>query len=162
MSDLISKIATGESPVDVTDEIKQILMQKALERIETVRPAVVSNMFDLEDNVEEDWVKTMKSYRQFISESINIAGDFNGNLYVNGSENQSKPVGESFLADVVWEGKLYRMEVEGKMLDKNKLTEQLQGEYPGAIVHNVYPITENSLKERKAQRYQPERLSWTD
>lgn len=54
MSDLISKIATGESPVDVTDEIKQILMQKALERIETVRPAVVSNMFDLEDNVEED------------------------------------------------------------------------------------------------------------
>jgi hypothetical protein len=104
----------------------------------------------------------MKSFKQFLSESINIAGDFNGNLYINGSENQSEPVGESFLADVVWEGKLYRMEVEGKMLDKNKLTEQLQGEYPGAIVHNVYPIAENSLKVRKAQRYQPERLTWTD
>ena len=25
----------------------------------------------------------MKSYRQFISESVNIAGDFTGNLYVN-------------------------------------------------------------------------------
>ena len=77
----------------------------------------------------------MKSYRQFISESVNIAGDFNGNLYINGSENSSEPVGESFLADVVWEGKLYRMEVEGRMLDKNKLTEQLQGEYPGADVY---------------------------
>ena len=104
----------------------------------------------------------MKSYRQFISESINIAGDFNGNLYINGSENTSESVGESFLADVVWEGKLYRMEVEGRMLDKNKLTEQLQGEYPGAIVHNIYPITENFLKVKKAQRYQPERLTWTD
>jgi len=54
MSDLISKIATGESPVEVTDEIKQMLMQKALERVETIRPAVVSSMFDLEDNTEED------------------------------------------------------------------------------------------------------------
>ena len=162
MSDLISKIATGESPVDVTDEIKQILMQKALERIETVRPAVVSNMFDLEDNVEEDWVKTMKSYRQFISESINIAGDFNGNLYVNGSENQSKPVGESFVADVIWEGKLYRLEVEGKMMSKNELAENLQGDYPGAIVHNIYPQTTSSLKIKSSQRYQPERLTWTD
>jgi len=53
----------------------------------------------------------MKSFKQFISESINIAGDFNGNLYVNGSENQSEPVGESFVADVIWEGKLYRLEV---------------------------------------------------
>ena len=104
----------------------------------------------------------MKSFQQFISESINIAGDFNGNLYVNGSENSSEPVGESFLADVVWQGKLYRMEVEGVILDKNKLAEQLQDEYPGAIVHNVYPITENSLKVKKAQRYQPERLSWSD
>jgi len=54
MSDLISKIATGESPVEVTDEIKQMLMQKALERVETIRPSVVSSMFDLEDNTEED------------------------------------------------------------------------------------------------------------
>jgi hypothetical protein len=104
----------------------------------------------------------MKSFRDFLTESINIAGDFNGNLYVNGSDTQSEPVGESFLADVVWQGKLYRMEVEGKMMDKNALAEQLQGEYPGAIVHNIYPSTTNSLKVKNAQRYQPERLSWTD
>jgi hypothetical protein len=104
----------------------------------------------------------MKSYRQFISESVNIAGDFNGNQHINNYDNLSESVDTSFLADVVWEGKLYRMEVEGEMLDRNKLAEQLQGEYPGAIVHNVYPIIENSLKIKRAQRYQPERLSWSE
>ena len=54
----------------------------------------------------------MKSFKEFISESVNIAGDFNGNLYINGDEPQSQPVGESFLADVVWQGRLYRMEVK--------------------------------------------------
>jgi hypothetical protein len=104
----------------------------------------------------------MKSFKEFLSESVNIAGDFNGNLYVNSSESQSEPVGESFLADVVWQGKLYRMEVEGKMMDKNALAEQLQGEYPGAIVHNIYPSTNNSLKIKNAQRYRPESLTWSD
>jgi hypothetical protein len=46
-------------------------------------------------------VNQMKSFKQFLSESINIAGDFNGNLYMNSS--QSEPVKESFLADIVWE-----------------------------------------------------------
>ena len=100
----------------------------------------------------------MKSFKQFLSESINISGDFNGNLYMNSS--QSEPVKESFLADIVWEGKIYRLEVEGKMMNKNELAEQLQTEYPGAIVHNVYPITENSIKIKNAERYRPERLSW--
>ena len=104
----------------------------------------------------------MKSFKDFLTESINISGDFNGNLYVNSSDLQSQPVGESFLADVVWQGKLYRMEVEGKMMNKNELAEQLQAEYPGAVVHNIYPSTTNSLKVKSAQRYQPERLTWTD
>jgi len=75
---------------------------------------------------------------------------------------QPEAANESFLADVVWQGRLYRMEVEGKMIDKNELAEQLQGEYPGAIVHNIYPATSNSLKIKDAQRYRPERLSWSD
>jgi hypothetical protein len=105
----------------------------------------------------------MKSFREFLSESVNIAGDFNGNLYINGSEQQSEPVGESFFADVVWEGKMYRLEVEGKMMHKNELAEQIQGEYPGAIVHNIYPSqSQSSLKIKNSQRYQPERLTWTD
>jgi hypothetical protein len=100
----------------------------------------------------------MKSFQQFISESVNIAGDFNGNLYMNSS--QPETANESFLADVVWQGRLYRMEVEGKIMNKNELAEQLQGEYPGAVVHNIYPTTSNSLKIKTAQRYRPERLSW--
>jgi len=61
----------------------------------------------------------MKSFQQFLSESINIAGDFNGNLYMNGGS-QPEQATESFLADVVWEGKLYRIEVEGSMMVKNQ------------------------------------------
>ena len=78
-------------------------------------------------------------------------------------ESQPEQATESFLADVVWEGKLYRIEVEGKMMDKNALAEQLQGEYPGAIVHNIYPSqSQSSLRIKNSQRYQPERLTWTD
>jgi hypothetical protein len=102
----------------------------------------------------------MKSFQQFINESINIAGDFNGNLYMNAS--QPETANESFLADVVWQGRLYRMEVEGKMLTKNELAEQLQREYPGAIVHNIYPAESTSIKVKNAERYRPERLSWSD
>ena len=102
----------------------------------------------------------MKSFKQFISESITINGDFNGTLNVGSS--QPEQATESFFADVVWEGKIYRMEIEGAIMNKNELAEHLQGEYPGAIVHNVYPMTSNSVTVKNAQRYRPERLSWSD
>ena len=104
----------------------------------------------------------MKSFKEFLSESVNIAGDFNGNLYIGGSDSQPKPVGESFFADIVWEGKLYRMEVEGSMMSKNELAEELQSEYPGAIVHNIYPSTNQTSKIKNVQRYQPEKLTWSE
>ena len=102
----------------------------------------------------------MKSFKEFLSESITINGDFNGTLNVGAS--QPEQAQESFFADVMWEGKLYRLEVEGKMLPKNELAEQIQGEYPGAIVHNIYPAQLNTSRIKNAQRYQPERLSWSD
>ena len=97
-----------------------------------------------------------------MSESITINGDFNGTLNVGGSEPEQAQ--ESYCADIVWEGKIYRMEFEGHMISKNDLTEALQGEYPGAIVHNVYPMSEqkSSLKIKSTQRYQPEKLTWGD
>ena len=101
----------------------------------------------------------MKSFQQFLSESITINGDFNGTLNVGGS--QPEQAQESFFADVVWEGKLYRLEVEGKMLSKNELAEQIQGEYPGAMVQNIYPGNSPSII-KSSQRYQPEKLSWSD
>ena len=103
----------------------------------------------------------MKSFKKFLSESITINGDFNGTLNV-GSTQQPEPATESYVADVVWEGKIYRLEIEGSMPSKNELTEQLQGEYPGAIVHNIYPVTSGSLNIKSSQRYRPERLGWSD
>ena len=100
----------------------------------------------------------MKSFKQFLSESVNISGDFNGNLYINSSEPEVTK--ESFVADVVWEGKIYRMEIEGEMMSKNELAENLQGEYPGAIVHNIYPTSQQTSRVKNVQRYQPERLTW--
>ena len=102
----------------------------------------------------------MKSFQQFLSESITINGDFNGTLNVGGSEPEQAQ--ESYCADIVWEGKLYRLEVEGSMMNKNELAEQLQGEYPGAIVHQIYPTEQSSSRIKSAKRYQPERLSWSD
>ena len=102
----------------------------------------------------------MKSFQEFLTESITINGDFNGTLNVGAS--QPEQAQESFFADVMWEGKLYRLEVEGKILSKNELAEQIQGEYPGAIVHNIYPSEVNTSRIKNAQRYQPERLSWSD
>jgi fibrillarin-like rRNA methylase len=102
----------------------------------------------------------MKSFKQFLSESVNIAGDFNGNLYIGGSEPEVTK--ESFVADVVWEGKIYRMEVEGSMMSKNELAEELQSEYPGAIVHNIYPSTNQVSRVKNVQRYQPEKLTWSE
>ena len=102
----------------------------------------------------------MKSFQQFMSESITINGDFNGTLNVGGSEPEQAQ--ESYCADIVWEGKIYRMKFEGHMISKNDLAEALQDEYPGAIVHNVYPTSEqkSSLKIKSTQRYQPEKLTW--
>ena len=102
----------------------------------------------------------MKNFKQFLSESITINGDFNGTLNVGGS--QPEQATESFFADVVWEGKIYRMEIEGSMPSKNELAEQLQGEYPGAVVHQMYPATSSSLNIKSSQRYRPERLGWSD
>ena len=102
----------------------------------------------------------MKSFQQFLSESITINGDFNGTLNVGGS--QPEQATESFFADVVWEGKMYRLEIEGQMMQKNEIAEQIQSEYPGAIVHQVYPGEQSSSRIKSAKRYQPERLSWSD
>ncbi len=102
----------------------------------------------------------MKSFKQFLSESVTINGDFNGTLNVGGSS-QTEQTQESFFADIVWEGKIYRLEIEGSMMSKSELAEQLLNEYPGAIIHNIYPgVAESKIKS--AKRYRPERLSWSE
>lgn len=106
----------------------------------------------------------MKSFRQFISESVNIAGDFTGNLYINSQSEAPQQVGESYVADVMWQGNLYRLELvtQSGLPSKQNLGEQLQKDYPGAIVHNIYPAEEKNLNIQNVKRYHPSKLEWID
>jgi hypothetical protein len=109
-------------------------------------------------------VNKMKSFKEFLSESVNIQGDFNGNLYINSSELNQQQVGESYIADVVWKGSIYRMKLvsECGIPSKQGLTEQIQGEYPGAIVQNIYPEEQKNLNIKDVKRYHPSKLEWID
>jgi len=106
----------------------------------------------------------MKSYKQFISESVNIAGDFTGNLYINSQPEQPQQVGEQYSADVMWNGSLYRLQLVSKngIPSSRELGEQLQSDYPGAIVHQIYPVIEKNLNIKNTQRYHPSKLEWID
>jgi hypothetical protein len=96
-----------------------------------------------------------------MSESVNISGDFNGNLYIN-SPQEPQQVGEEYVADVMWNGSLYRLELVTKsgIPTKKDLGEQLQSDYPGAVVHQIYPVTEKNFNIKNAQRYHPSKLDW--
>jgi len=106
-------------------------------------------------------IADMKSYKEFISESINIQGDFNGTLNI-GSVPEPQRVGEEFSADFVWQGSIYRVEMvsEHGIPSKGELAEQLQGEYPGAVVHNIYPAPPKNTNITKVNRYHPGKLEW--
>lgn len=106
----------------------------------------------------------MKSYKQFMSESVNISGDFTGNLYINSHQEQPQQVGEEYVADIMWHGNFYRLDLVTKtgIPSKQDLGEQLQKEYPGAIVHNIYPIEEKNLNIKTSKRYHPSKLEWID
>ena len=106
----------------------------------------------------------MKNFKQFLSESVTIHGDFNGNLYVNSQPEEPKQVGENYVADVTWMGSIYRLEMVSKngIPTKQELGEQLQKDYPGAMVQNIYPVEEKNFNIKNARRYQPEKLTWTD
>ena len=105
----------------------------------------------------------MKSFNQFLSESINISGDFNGTLII-GNDSPQQRVSEEFYADVVWQGSLYRMKIEtdNGLPSLNGLSEQLQDQYPGAIVHQIYPVMEKNINIKNKQRYHPSKLEWID
>ena len=93
-----------------------------------------------------------------LGESVNISGDFNGNLYINSQPEQQ--VEESYVADILWEGNLYRLELKGRMPSKDELAENLQTSYPGALVQQIYPIVESELNIKSAKRYHPAKLDW--
>ena len=101
----------------------------------------------------------MKSFQQFLSEGkITITID---------TDDIETPKNEEFGADVVWEGKLYRMDLSttrDTIPTEKELTEQLQDEYPGAMVQKVYKVTkeESDIKVVTRKRYNPAMLSWVE
>jgi len=103
----------------------------------------------------------MKNFKEFLSESVNVSGDFNGNIYIN-SQQEKENFGESYTADVMWEGNLYRFEMSSKngIPSKQKISEELQGEYPGAVVHQVYPSEQKNINITSKSRYHPSKLEW--
>jgi hypothetical protein len=53
MNDLIDMMVSNESPSDISDKIKEILMQKSAENIDTLRPVVASSIFGIPDESSE-------------------------------------------------------------------------------------------------------------
>ena len=107
----------------------------------------------------------MKSFQEFLSESVTINGDFNGTLNVGASQSEEpQQVGENYVADITWMGSIYRIEMVSKngIPTKQELGEQLQKDYPGAMVQNIYPAEEKNFNIKNARRYHPSKLEWID
>jgi len=111
----------------------------------------------------------MKDFKDFIQESVTIHGDFNGTLNVGGdnsvSPEQQVEENYKYLADFVWMGSIYRVQLEQadsvRLPTNQELAEQLQGEYPGAIVQRVYPVEQKpTVKFGDVRRYHPGKLQW--
>ena len=105
----------------------------------------------------------MKSFKQFLSESVNIAGDFNGNLYMNAPTQEQEEVGENFVADIFYQGSLQRLSFNTKsgIPTNQELAEHLQDQYPGAIVQRIYPVEPKpEVKIADVKRYHPGKLEW--
>jgi hypothetical protein len=54
MDDLIDMIVSDQSPSDVSDRIKEILMQKSAQNIEIIRPVVAASMFAQSQDTDEE------------------------------------------------------------------------------------------------------------
>ncbi len=95
----------------------------------------------------------MKSYKQFMSESVNISGDFNGNLYINSQTEEPQQVGETYSASVLYQGELYNIEfVSEGMPTKQELAEKLGCDYPGAMVQDIYPTEKSKVNITKSNK----------
>jgi len=57
MEELLDMIITDESPIQISDKIKELLFAKSAEKIDSFRPTVASSMFgedEIEDSEEEE------------------------------------------------------------------------------------------------------------
>lgn len=101
----------------------------------------------------------MKNFKEFLSEGkVTITID---------TDDLQQTRDEEFGADVVWEGKLYRMDLSTtreSIPSEKELTEELQKEYPGAVVQKVYKMQkeDNGITVKSKKRFNPGMLSWVE
>ncbi len=54
MDDIIDAIATDESPSEIAQGLKDLIYQKAAERVEGLRPGASASIFDTETEYEDE------------------------------------------------------------------------------------------------------------
>jgi len=54
MDDIIDAIATDASPTEIADSLKDVIYQKAAERVEALRPNASASVFDAETEYEDE------------------------------------------------------------------------------------------------------------
>lgn len=54
MDDIIDAIATDASPSEIADSLKDVIFQKAAERVEGLRPSATASIFDAETEDESE------------------------------------------------------------------------------------------------------------
>ena len=57
MDDIIDAIATDASPSEIADSLKDVIFQKAAERVEGLRPSATASIFDTEEPEIEDEIE---------------------------------------------------------------------------------------------------------
>ena len=79
MEDVIDLIATGASPSEVSDKMKDVLYAKAAERIDIARPYVANAMFgqefeypEVEDDVETDETEVEAESETEVGDEVEI------------------------------------------------------------------------------------------
>ena len=82
MEDVIDLIATGASPSEVSDKMKDVLYAKAAERIDIARPYVANAMFgqefeypEVEDEIETDETEVEAEAETEVGDEVEIETD---------------------------------------------------------------------------------------
>ena len=76
MEELVDLIATDASSSDVSDSIKNALMQKAAARIDAFRPEVASSVFDAEAPEEEEVVDELEDDQEYEEDEESTEEDY--------------------------------------------------------------------------------------
>ena len=76
MEELVDLIATDASASDVSDSIKNALMQKAAARIDAFKPEVASTVFDGEVPEEEEVVDELEDEQEYEEDEESTEEDY--------------------------------------------------------------------------------------